>query len=231
MDTTPRSVSVVRAIAIAVVCAFLGGAIVYFVTERSDRTPGADSVDVGFLQDMIHHHQQAVVMSMAQVEAGSEGGAGLFAREILYFQSYEVGLMDGRLQAWGFAMGARPDEAMAWMGMPMDPDDMPGMASPDELDALHAATDPREVDALFFALMRDHHLGGIQMANYAAEHASDQWVRELADRMARLQTSEIAEMDSVRERDGITAEPDGYEPDPRVLEPMDHGHHGDDHGG
>lgn len=222
----PRSLA--QTLALAVVFAFLGGAVVFFVGERSDRAPADTSVDVGFLQDMIHHHQQAVVLSLGQIDAGSSGGAGIFAREIVYFQSYEIGLMDRQLREWGFSIDQRPERAMAWMGMDVDPDAMPGMASADELEALRDADDPEEADALFFALMRDHHLGGIAMAEHAAREASDPFVRDLAARMARNQRSEIAEMDGVRDRDGLPADPAGYQPDARVAAPMaDH----DDHGG
>lgn len=218
--------SLAQTAALAVVFAFLGGAVVFFVGERSDRPPGEGSVDVGFLQDMIHHHQQAVVLSMGQIDAGSAGGAGIFAREIVYFQSYEIGLMDRQLRAWGFSIDQRPERAMTWMGMDVHPDAMPGMASSDELEALRDAESPDTADALFFALMRDHHLGGVAMAEHAAQQASDPWVRELAGRMARNQRSEIAEMDGVRDRDGLPADPAGYEPDPRVTAAGGHDEHG-----
>jgi uncharacterized protein (DUF305 family) len=218
--------TVTQTVALAVVFAFLGAAVAFFVSERSDRAPSADSVDVGFLQDMLHHHQQAVVLSQIQVDEGAKGGAGVFAREILFFQSYEIGLMDRQLDAWGYAIDQRPSEAMGWMGMSVDPDAMPGMASLDELDAMRDAGDPELVDALFFALMRDHHLGGMAMASHAAEEASDRWVRELATRMARNQRAEVAEMDAARERAGLPADPPGYEPDPRVAEGGSHADHG-----
>ncbi|MFP5579334.1 MAG: DUF305 domain-containing protein [Acidimicrobiia bacterium] len=218
--------SLPQTLLLAVVFTFLGGAIVFFVSERADRPPAPDSVDVGFLQDMIQHHQQAVVLSLAQVDNGSQGGAGVFAREILFFQSYEIGLMDRQLREWGYSIDQRPEQAMTWMGMSTDPDAMPGMASSDELDALGSARDPEVADALFFALMRDHHLGGMAMAEHASEAASDPWVRELAARMARNQRTEVAEMDGVRDRDGLPADPAGYTPDPRVGPMGDHGNHG-----
>lgn len=221
-------ISGLQTAALAAVFAFLGGAVAYVVAERADRPPDAGSVDVGFLQDMFIHHQQAVALSLSQVDNGSTGGAGIFAREILYFQSYEIGLMDGRLRDWGYSIDARPELAMKWMGMGMDPDAMPGMASSDELDALRNAKDEATADALFFALIRDHHLGGIAMAEQAARDASDPWVRDLASRMARNQRLEIQEMDGVRLRDGLPARPPGFEPDQRVVGSA--GDH-DDHGG
>ena len=219
--------SVPQTLALALVFAFLGGAIVFFAGERSDRPPAPGSVEVGFLQDMIHHHQQAVELSSAQMDAGSPDGAGAFAREILYFQAYEIGLMDRQLREWGYSIDERPELAMTWMGTATELEEMPGMASADEVDALRDAGDRQQADALFFALMRDHHLGGIAMAEHAAEEASDPWVRLLATRMADNQRSEVREMDGVRERSELPAAPPAYEPDPRVTGSMDaHGDHG-----
>lgn len=218
--------TLLQTMVLAAAFAFLGGALVFFVGERSDRSPGAGSVDVGFLQDMIHHHQQAVVLAQAQVDNGSAGGAGVFAREILFFQSYEIGAMDRQLGSWGHSIDDRPEQAMTWMAMATDPDAMPGMASPAELEALRTADDPQVADALFFALMRDHHLGGVAMAEHAATTASDPWVRELAARMARNQRAEIAEMDGSRDRAGLPSDPPGYEPDAAIAEgDAGHGDH------
>lgn len=193
--------------------AFLGAAVTYFVTERSDAPPGPSSADVGFLQDMMSHHQQALALSTSELLNGEAPEVLLFAREILQQQSYEMGLMDRQLDEWGFSTQERPARAMEWMDMPVAPEEMPGMASDDELAALGDAEGTR-ADALFLALMQDHHRGGVAMAEAAAEQASDPWVRELAERFARNQAMEIAEMTAARERAGLPAQPDGYEPGP-----------------
>ena len=46
---------------------------------------------------------------------------------------------------------------------------------------------------MFLDLMSAHHRGGLEMSEYAAEHAADPDVRALAARMASLQRSEIEE--------------------------------------
>jgi uncharacterized protein (DUF305 family) len=217
--------SPLQTVALALVAAFFGGAVVWAAPTVLDRPPAEDSVEVGFLRDMFRHHEQAVSMSMDHIDGGSETGAGLFSREIVYFQSYEMGLMHGKVRDWGHDIQAdRP--AMEWMDMPSPAGDMPGMASEDELAALREAKDPESADALFFALMRDHHLGGVAMAEYAVEHSDDAWVRDLATRMANNQRAEVGELDRVRERLGLSASPAGYEPDPQVGE--EHATHGDD---
>lgn len=193
--------------------AFLGAAVTYFVMERSDQPPAESSADVGFLQDMASHHEQALTLSVWEQQNGTAPEAQLFAQEILQQQSWEIGQMQRELERWGYRRETRPETAMEWMGMATTPDQMPGMASDAELEALREA-EGAEADALFLALMEDHHRGGVSMATAAAERVSDPWVRELAERMARNQAIEINEMDAARTRAGLDPNPDGYEPGP-----------------
>lgn len=90
---------------------------------------------------------------------------------------------------------------------------MPGLASDAELKALREA-EGAKADALFMALMQDHDRGGVSMAAAAAEQASNPWVRELANRMARNQAIEINEMQAARTCADLDPDPDGYEPGP-----------------
>ncbi|HVF14576.1 MAG TPA: DUF305 domain-containing protein, partial [Acidimicrobiales bacterium] len=194
--------------------------------------PGPRSVDVGFLQDMISHHEQAVEMSNIELAGGAEPDIEAFAREILAFQAYEIGVMEGLLAEWGHHPGDRSETAMAWMGEPAPVDGMPGLATEDELDLLGRAQG-HAVDSLFVALMQDHHRGGIHMAAYAEERAADGSVRALAARMARNQRIDVAELDAARERARLDPSPDGYVPAdvPPVGDGVDapgdrDGHHG-----
>jgi uncharacterized protein (DUF305 family) len=201
---------------------FLGTALGYFVAERADGPPGRGSVDVGFLYDMIGHHEQALQMASIDLGSGRSTAVRPFAQEILLFQSYEIGLMEQKLASWGHARADRPPSAMAWMpGNAVPVDAMPGMASPEELARL-GDVEGDAVDALFVRLMQDHHLGGVHMAEYAAEHAADEWVRALAARMARNQRTEVAELEAAASRAGLPDDPPGYEP---AVIPDDHHQH------
>lgn len=201
-------------LALVAVALFFGGAVGFAIAERGDAVPGPDSVDVGFLRDMIAHHEQALVLSIEEMDNGETPGVQVVAEEILQQQAYEIGLMERQLDAWGYARrDPAGGNAMEWMGMSMPSHEMPGMASATELDALEAATGTA-ADALFLALMADHHRGGVEMAGVAAAQASDPWVREIAARMARVQAAEIVEMDVARERNSLTATPAGHTPGP-----------------
>ena len=187
-----------RLVALVAALLFLAGAVGFGLRTIVDRPPGASSVDVEFLQQMITHHEQAQELSNVELQVGAEESAKTFAREILLFQSYEIGLMDRQLEHWGYVREGVDH-------------DMPGMASEAELDALADARG-RDADALFLALMRDHHLGGVQMAAYASTHADDGFVRALAKRMADNQRLEITEMELAQRNGGFPTIPPGYDP-------------------
>ncbi len=73
---------------------------------------------------------------------------------------------------------------------------MPGMATDAQLREL-AASSGRAADELFVTLMTAHHLGGIEMAQYAVDHAGLAKVRSMAQSMITGQRGDIAEMDQL----------------------------------
>ena len=62
---------------------YLAGSVGYLLGSRPPDRPGEGSVDVGFLYDMITHHEQAILMSTAELGTGADDGTKVFAREIL----------------------------------------------------------------------------------------------------------------------------------------------------
>lgn len=190
-----------RVAVLGVALLFLGFALAVFVTRETP--PGETSVDVGFLQDMISHHEQAIALSLMQSADGSDPTVRSFASDVLIFQSRELGLMDQMLHEWGLSRADRSDQAMTWMDMaPVPVAEMPGMIPEDRVDEMRQAQGA-EADALFLDLMAEHHAGGLHMAEYAVEHADDHDVRELAARMARNQAIEINEYAQTAEGLGL----------------------------
>jgi uncharacterized protein (DUF305 family) len=183
----------VNLVAIAVSLALLCGAIGY-VVGNNRALPDANDVDVGFLQDMRVHHDQAVQMSFIFLaDDGTDGNLRTIAREILVGQNMEIGRMIQLLRDYGEPEVNETDVAMAWMGEPVDLNRMPGLATQDDIDALVDA-DGAEADRIFVQLMSAHHEGGIHMADFAAEHAGTAEVRSMAEKMAGSQREEIIEM-------------------------------------
>ncbi|MFC4061779.1 DUF305 domain-containing protein [Planomonospora corallina] len=167
------------------------------------RVVAGGAVDVGFAQDMVVHHQQAV--TMAQVVRGRVGPsvAGV-ASAMELNQVREIGVMQGWLALWG-APQVPSGAAMTWMGgRHKDHKDhgdhgghgggvMPGMASQEEIGRLGEG-EGEEVEVWFLKLMIRHHEGGLVMAAEAARRAGHPQVRALALVMAAEQREEIAVM-------------------------------------
>ncbi|HTN78554.1 MAG TPA: DUF305 domain-containing protein [Acidimicrobiales bacterium] len=190
-----------KVIAIVVAVAFLAASATYLVTKRSTEAQ-PNAVDVGFLQDMIDHHDQAVTMAMNVIGRPSDPTTQSYAREVVIYQRWEIGVMDTLLASWGYARGDVDRTAMAWMGMPSPVGAMPGMQSADAIQQLTTLTG-KDLDKAFFTMMRDHHYGGVHMAIYAAEHAHTKQVRELAARIAQYQEIEANEYTAVLKRLGL----------------------------
>ena len=196
--TTPQLVALVVALCL------LAGIVGWRVGRGFP--PSSGSPEVGFLHDMISHHEQAIVMSQLELANGSERGVRVFADEIMRFQSYEIGLMERLLEEWGHTRYDAPDEAMSWMGDPVARDQMPGLASKPELQSMRDAGD--RTDAWFVALMVDHHAGGVAMIDGVLDHASGDLL-ELAQRMRKAQASEIGELLAAADRAGLSVPPPG----------------------
>ncbi|MDA0371272.1 MAG: DUF305 domain-containing protein [Actinomycetota bacterium] len=184
-------------IALGLASLILGIGIGYFVGDRNASVSYNDA-DVGFLQDMRYHHEQAVDMAFFYLTSVDEPlpRLELYAQEILYTQQLEVGLMIELLRSFGQAEANDTGTAMTWMGTPVPLDDMDGLASQDKLNEYARA---RGLDAsiAFATLMLDHHLGGIHMAEYVRDAGRNPSVRVLADSMIRGQTGEVAEISAV----------------------------------
>jgi uncharacterized protein (DUF305 family) len=165
-----------------------------YVVGHNQALPDPNAADIGFLQDMRIHHEQAVQMGWIYLDdPNTSTQLEVMARDIIASQEVEVGRFIQLLRDFGAPESNDTDTAMSWMGMGMPIDEMPGLATDDELRELAAATGP-EADAIFIRLMTLHHEGGIDMADHAAHHAATTEVREMATKIAAGQRDEIIEM-------------------------------------
>jgi uncharacterized protein (DUF305 family) len=161
------------------------------------------NADIGFMQDMIDHHQQALLLSNTYLAANPDGDAAPYAREVILFQEREISRMDAWLADAGMTRGTPDRRAMAWMGMPVEVARMPGMQDDATIDELATATGAG-ADRLFFEIMSAHHLGGAHMADAAAQDARRSDIREFAEKMAYNQRIEVVEYDQAVQRLGLT---------------------------
>jgi uncharacterized protein (DUF305 family) len=151
-------------------------------------TPVAGSVDVGFAQDMIEHHDQAVEMSAIAIANASDPLVRDFAYDLLTTQQNQIGQMTDEHGGMDHGTGTAETEA-ATSGSAQ----MPGMATSAEMSALRQARG-EAADVMFLQLMLRHHQGGLQMMEYAAQNAEVPAVRTLAQTMVNTQASETTRM-------------------------------------
>jgi uncharacterized protein (DUF305 family) len=203
--TTPRLFALLAAIA------FLAGAVGWAIGQKDDGP--LSEADAGFMQDMSVHHLQAVQMSLLLLDNETVGrDLKQYAQEIILSQRFDQGIFNATLDRFGFKTD--PGETvMEWMGGPGIPvDEMSGMASEEQMDELRAA-EGDDAESLWIALMSEHHLGGMHMADWAARHGSDGVTVNLATAMVKIQRDEILELARYRDRAELPL-PDGFT-DPR----------------
>ena len=186
-------------VAVLVVLALVLGAVsTWAVMRPSGPTVPDFGVDAGFARDMQKHHLQAVEMSFIVRDRTDDPEVRTLAYDIATSQQQQAGQMYGWLVQWGLPQtGSTPE--MAWVGGEhaahvQEGEPMPGLATPEQLDALRAARGV-QAERLFLRLMIDHHLGGVDMALAAVDDAQTDEVRTLARAMATAQSSEITLME------------------------------------
>lgn len=209
VDASPRPrwrLTVVLVCVLAAAGLAIAGAVGWLIGDSGSGTTSVaeSSVDAGFARDMSTHHTQAVVMAGYTRDHSSDPAIQILARDIETSQYFQLGEMQGWLDGWGLSRTSTLP-LMSWMtghdhlqadGL------MPGMASPAEMDKLETLTGkPLDID--FLQLMIRHHQGGLPMAQFAAAHAQQPYVRNLAQKMDQAQSNEIVQMEQLlRQRGG-----------------------------
>lgn len=197
-----RSVPLWTAV-ILLALALVGGYLLGRPSQPLDTGP-----DAGFLRDMSAHHAQAVDMSMLILEESEDPELRTVATDIARTQQAQIGIMQGWLMAWELnSRGAQPP--MTWMeghdhggGDGETPDSMPGLASPEEMEALET-TGGVEAEILFLELMIAHHHGGVDMAEAEVSLGREDLVVDLAQGMVESQQKEIDLMEEmITQREG-----------------------------
>lgn len=174
------------------------------------RAPPHGPVDAGFSQDMSLHHEQALLLSRLVIAHGTPRLRPV-AEAIINQQLKEIGYMQGWLMLWGEPRLSASDD-MKWAreayvrSQQREPaydqliescvkdKAMPGLASPEEIEAFEKLRSPDAVDQTYLTLMIRHHQGAIIMARFASDHAESSVVRAFARSMGAEQQNEIRQM-------------------------------------
>ncbi|HEX4681658.1 MAG TPA: DUF305 domain-containing protein [Gemmatimonadaceae bacterium] len=153
--------------------------------------------DVAFMQGMIPHHAQAVIMARWAETHGARADVKILCQRIAVAQSDEIRLMRGWL---GDRKQEVPDSTSTKHLMKMDGMVhemlMPGMLTDEQMKALEAARGS-SFDRLFLTGMMGHHQGAITMVRELFSHGDaghDDTVFKFATDVEADQTAELHKM-------------------------------------
>ena len=175
---------------IAFVGVSLGASLVVGNNTNNDSNMGmnhgAHSMSMGgdeamFLQMMIPHHQQAIVISDLAISISKNEDILKLANQIKGAQAPEIDQMKSWLKAAG--LGEDPGHSMHAMA---------GMLTDSQLEQLKNSTG-KDFDRQFLSGMIAHHQGAVEMVRII-ENSSDLKLRDFGEQINQSQSSEIAVM-------------------------------------
>ncbi|WP_199430083.1 DUF305 domain-containing protein [Qaidamihabitans albus] len=157
---------------------------------------GADTVapneaDVRYMTMMIPHHRQAITMTDLVADRASDRQVRAIAGRIAAAQDAEITAMTDWLAGHGH--GQHTEHGGDGEHGAHGDDLMPGMATPEQIDALRAAGGA-EFDRLFLQLMITHHEGALTMAEDELAHGIEPRALEMAQDVLAGQAAEIERM-------------------------------------
>ncbi|MDP1793168.1 MAG: DUF305 domain-containing protein [Acidimicrobiales bacterium] len=165
----------------------------------SDSAASADSTkfndaDVLFAQSMIPHHEQVIEMTEIALDPAVGAGPEVIdiAERIQAAQDPEIKTMKAWLVQW-----KKPTQMDANGGHDMS--SMKGMMSADEMEKLEASRSS-EFDQLWAAMMIKHHEGAIGMAEDVQADGENAKVKTVASEIIKAQSSEIEELEKLRDK-------------------------------
>jgi uncharacterized protein (DUF305 family) len=150
--------------------------------------------DVTFMQGMIHHHHQALLMVAMIPTHNASGQLAALGKKIEISQTGEIQAMKDWLTDRHREVPMIMPDGSAMMGQ-MDMAAMPGMLTPEQMKALGAARGG-SFDELFLTGMIQHHKGALTMvgALRAAGGAKEPNIGDFVSRVDTDQNMEIVRM-------------------------------------
>lgn len=148
--------------------------------EQRQDVPANDA-DADYMRMMIPHHEQAITMTDLVADRTRSESVRKIAGRIAVTQSAEITAMTDWLRGHGEQLGEHHHGLM------------PGMATPEQLDALRAARGA-EFDRQFLTLMIRHHEGALTMAEDYLPHGVEPRALAMAQDVITSQNAEIQHM-------------------------------------
>lgn len=163
-------------------------------------TPGKPlEADVRFMQDMIVHHAQAIVMVSLVRDRLSDKQVKALAARISDEQLPEIDAMAKWLEGKNQSVPPQAANPEHGAGAAHDHGTMPGMATQAQLTELSEASG-READTLWLRLMTAHHEGALAMVVQQHRDGTDEVVTQLGDEIHVTQSVQIGYMREMLDR-------------------------------
>jgi len=167
------------------------------VASSASTSPGRvedkhNRVDAEFTQNMVVHHEGAIVMADLAARVASTPEVKALGQRISAAQEPEIIEMKSWLVAWGEQSAA--DVNMD--GMDMGGMDMGGLSQDEAMSELKAA-EGTAFDRRFLELMIEHHRGAIEMADTQLASGTNPQALALARSIIDAQNAEITEMEQL----------------------------------
>ncbi len=211
-STHPRAARAVSALGLGLVLA--SGLAACGDDSTDDDTPATtatsttehNDADVAFASEMIQHHAQALSMVDLTLERPLDPDVQALAEDVRAAQAPEIETMADWLTGWGeevpetmrdhvnsgHDMGDMSDSMEDMEGMDHG-DEMPGMMTAEEMDALENASD-EEFQDMWLEMMIEHHEGAVEMAETEQAEGRFKDAVDLAGQVVETQTEEIDAM-------------------------------------
>jgi len=157
--------------------------------------PSYNAADREFVEMMIPHHYQALLMSQMAPARSNNAELRALASRIDVEQGLEISMMQG----WQSTNGLPVTNAqMAYEHMLQMPEmlEAMGMATPAEMSALSASSGAA-FDRLYLELMIEHHNGAVDMLVHVLSHGQDTNLQFWATDMLTAQSIQIWQMEQM----------------------------------
>jgi uncharacterized protein (DUF305 family) len=161
--------------------------------------PPLDTDDVRFMQDMIVHHAQALVLVGLAEQHLTDTQVRSIASRIADEQEPEIAAMARWLQERRQDIPPQAENPQFQAGGHSGHGAMQGMATPQQLEQLGKARGV-ESDRLFLRLMTAHHEGALAMVLDHQRNGTDELVTQIADEIHVTQQTQISHMQGMLQR-------------------------------
>lgn len=152
----------------------------------ADQPPPFNDADVGFLQAMLPHHQQAITMAKLTTGRTRRPEVAKLAATITASHAAETRSMQTWLTRW-----ERPAAADA--GTDHAPSHLPGLLGEGQLEWLQTLNGT-QFDLGFLTMMGTHHRGAVELAEAELRSGASTEVKAFARQMIAAQQREIHQM-------------------------------------